>query len=105
MLTLEINDARLEQKILEKARSIGKSAQEMLKDLVVEKMQEEEKANKLPFEIPKIDYRKHIKIIDYGIDDENIDDENIDDAPIFQDIGDTVEFAKKLRDEAWKRKF
>lgn len=99
MLTLEINDARLEQKIIEKARSIGKSAQEMLKDLVVEKMQEGEAINELPFEIPKLDYRKHLKIIDYGIDDENIDD-----APIFQDIGDTVEFAKKLRYEAWKRK-
>lgn len=100
MLTLEINDARLEQKILEKARTIGKSAQELLKDIVVEKIQEDEKQDKLPFEFTKLDYRKHIKIIDYGIDDE----ENIDDTPIFQDIGDTIEFAKKLREEAWKRK-
>ena len=37
MLTLEINDARLEQKILEKARTIGKSVQELLKDFVEEK--------------------------------------------------------------------
>ena len=43
MLTLEINDARLEQKIIEKAQSIGKSVQELMKDFVVEKIQEEEK--------------------------------------------------------------
>ena len=99
MLTLEINDSRLEQKILEKARTVGKSVQDMLKDFVVEKIQEDEKQDEFPFEFTKLDYRKHLKIIDYGIDDENIDD-----APIFQDIGDTVEFAKKLRHEAWKRK-
>ena len=48
MLTLEINDARLEQKVLEKARTIGKSVQELLKDFVEEKIQKEEKFNKLP---------------------------------------------------------
>lgn len=96
MLTLEINDARLEQKILEKARSIGKSAQEMLKDLVVEKMQEEEKANKLPFEITKLDYRKNIKIIDYCIDDEELSKEKV---PLFSEIGDTAEYAHNLRQQ------
>ena len=52
MLTLEINDARLEQKISEKARAIGKSVQELLKDFIVEKFQEEEKPETLPFHIP-----------------------------------------------------
>ena len=101
MLTVEINDAHLEQKILEKARSIGKTVQELLKDFVVEKIQEEEKKEeKLPFDIPKLDYRNYISIIDYDIEDED----KIDDKPIFQNGIETVEFAKQLRQEGWKRK-
>lgn len=99
MLTLEINDAWLEQKIVEKARTIGKSVQDLLKDLVVEKIQEEESAKTLPFDVPKLDYRKYIKIIDNEINDNIIDDE-----PLFQNEIETVEFAKQLRQEAWQRK-
>ena len=100
MLTLEINDARLEQKILKKARSIGKSVQELMKDFVVEKIQEEEKEEQLPFDVPKLDYRKYISIIDYG----NEDEDEIDDKPIFQNGIETLEFAKQLRQNAWQRK-
>lgn len=96
MLTLEINDARLEQKILEKARTIGKSVQDMLKDFVVEKIQEDEKQDKLPFEFTKLDYRKHIKIIDYGIDDEELSKEKV---PLFSDIGDAAEYVHNLRQQ------
>lgn len=99
MLTLEINDAWLEQKIVEKARTIGKSVQDLLKDLVVEKIQEEESVKTLPFDVPKLDYRKYIKIIDNEINDNIIDDE-----PLFQNEIETVEFAKQLRQEAWQRK-
>ena len=55
--------------------------------------------DKLPFEVPKLDYRQYIKIID-----EPLGDEVIDDAPIFQNGIETVEFAKQLREQAWKRK-
>jgi len=96
MLTLEINDARLEKKILEKARTIGKSVQELLNDFVVEKIQEDEKQDKLPFEFTKLDYRKHIKIIDYGIDDEELSKEK---TPLFSDIGDTAEYVHNLRQQ------
>lgn len=101
MLTLEINDARLEQKILEKAHSIGKTVQELLKDFVVEKIQEEEnEEEKLPFDVPKLDYRKYIKIIDYEIEDED----KIDNKPIFQNGIETAEFARLLREGGWQRK-
>jgi hypothetical protein len=100
MLILEINDARLEQKILEKARSIGKTVQELLKDFVVEKIQEEEIEEKIPFEIPKLDYRNYISIIDYNIENED----EINDKPVFQNGIDTIEFAKQLREKGWKRK-
>ena len=97
MLTLEINDARLEQKILEKARSIGKSVQELVKDIVAEKMQDDETPETLPFEVPKLDYRKYVRIIDEPVDDA------VDDTPLFQNGIDSVTFAKQLREQAWKR--
>lgn len=104
MLTLEINDARLEQKISEKARAIGKSVQELLKDFVVEKFQEEEKLETLPFDVPKLDYRKYIKIIDnHELTDEDLlhsDDSNV--SP-FAHVTDTVEYARQLRKTAWER--
>ena len=94
MLTLEINDARLEQKIIEKAQSIGKSVQELMKDFVVEKIQEEEKEEQLPFDVPKLDYRKYISIIDYGIEDEDISKEN---TPLFSDVKDSAKYVHNLR--------
>jgi hypothetical protein len=97
MLTLEINDARLEQKILEKARSIGKSVQELVQDIVAEKMQADETPETLPFDVPKLDYRKYVRIIDEPVDDA------VDDTPLFQNDIDTVTFAKQLREQAWKR--
>ena len=99
MLTFEINDAQLEQRILEKAKTIGKTAQEFLKDLLSKEVQEEVVLDELPFEVPKLDYRLHSRIIDEPIDNEN----DIDDAPIFQNGIDTIEFAKQLRKQAWRR--
>lgn len=98
MLTFEINDAQLEHRILEKARAIGKSTQELLKDLLTKAIQEDIALDRLPFEVPKLDYRQYIKIID-----EPLGDDVIDDAPIFQNGIDTVEFANQLRKTAWKR--
>ena len=100
MLTFEINDAQLEQRILEKAKTIGKTAQEFLKDLLTKEIQKEVILDKLPFEVTKLDYRKYIKIIDEPL----ANDDDIDDTPIFQNGIDTVTFAKQLREQAWKRK-
>lgn len=99
MLTFEINDAQLEHRILEKARAIGKSTQELLKELLTKAIQEDIALEKLPFEVPKLDYRQYIKIIN-----EPLGDEVIDDVPIFQNGIETVEFANQLRKTAWKRK-
>ena len=99
MLTFEINDAQLEHRILEKARAIGKSTQELLKELLTKAIQEDIMLDKLSFEVPKLDYRQYIKIID-----EPLGDDVIDDVPIFQNGIETVEFAKQLREQAWKRK-
>ena len=104
MLTFEINDAQLEHLILEKARAIGKSTQELLKDLLTKAIQEDIALDKLPFEVPKLDYRNHSSIYNPELSEE----ESLlaDDASImpFAHVSDTVEYANQLRKTAWQRK-
>ncbi|MCU0340291.1 MAG: hypothetical protein MUE30_10420 [Spirosomaceae bacterium] len=97
MLILEINDTRLEQKIVEKARKIGKSVQELLKDMVAEKVQEEE-TEKLPFDVPRLDIRMHGKVIDTPLtkEEEKILVENPDIKP-FAHIDDAAQYVHQLR--------
>ena len=90
MLTFEINDVQLEQKIIKKAQSIGKTVQELFKDWIAQETIEEET---LPFDVPKLDYREHIKIIDFGIDDA-VNKENV---PLFSHIGDSAKYVHDLR--------
>ena len=104
MLTFEINDAQLEHRILEKARIIGKSTQELLKDLLTKAIQEDITLDKLPFEVPKLDYRNHSSIYNPEISEEEsllADDTSV--VP-FAHVSDTVEFANQLRKTAWQRK-
>ena len=99
MLTLEIDDARLEQMILEKARTVvGKSVQDLVKEIISEKIEKDENRETLPFDVPKLDYRKYVRIIDEPVDD------TIDDTPVVQNGIETIEFAKQLRKDAWRRK-
>jgi hypothetical protein len=104
MLTFEINDAQLEHRILEKARAIGKSTQELLKELLTKAIQEDIALEKLPFEVPKLDYRNHSSIYNPEIsEEESLLADNASVMP-FAHVSDTVEFANQLRKTAWKRK-
>jgi hypothetical protein len=104
MLTFEINDAQLEHCILEKAHAIGKSAQELLKEILTKAIQEEVALEKLPFDEPKLDYRNHSSIYNPELSEEEI--LLADDASVtpFAHVSDTVEFANQLRKTAWQRK-
>lgn len=104
MLTFEINDAQLEHRILEKAHAIGKSAQELLEDILTKAIQEEVALEKLPFDVPKLDYRNHSSIYNPELSEEEI--LLADDASVtpFAHVTDTVEFANQLRKTAWQRK-
>lgn len=104
MLTLEINDARLEQKILEKARAIGKSVQELVQDIVAEKMQADETPETLPFHVPKLDYRKYVHVYDPQLTEEELLAADDDTVLPFSHVTDTIEFVNQLRKTAWKRK-
>ncbi len=94
MLTIQIEDAQLEQLIIEKARSIGQTAQEFLRDLAV---RETKKKDKLPFEIPRLDYRDHITIIDYDIDDEEELLTKDTSMPLFSHITDSAKYVHDMR--------
>lgn len=98
MLTIEINDAQLEQKIIKKAQKIGKSVQDLFKDWIIEETQTE---TKLPFEIPKLDYKKHIRTYNPSFTEEDL--ENINDSTMepFTHVKDTLTFSKELRKKAW----
>ena len=104
MLTLEIDDARLEQMIVEKARTIGKSVQDLVKEIISEKIEKDENRETLPFDVPKLDYRKYAHIYDPQLTEEELllaDDPSV--KP-FSHVTDTVEFARQLRKDAWQRK-
>ena len=104
MLTLEINDPRLEQKILEKARAIGKSVQELVEDIVAEKMQADETPETLPFDVPKLDYRKYVHVYDPQLTEEELLAADDDTVLPFSHVTDTVEYARTLRKNTWTRK-
>ena len=104
MLTFEINDAQLEQRILEKAKTIGKTAQEFLKDLLSKEVQEDVVFDELPFEVPKLDYRLHSSVYNPELLEEEIQFANNESVRPFAHVSDTVEFAKQLRKTAWQRK-
>ncbi len=92
MLTIQIDDISLEQRIYSRAKDFGKTSQQFVKDLLTESLDKE--SNELV--IPHIDYRKHIKTIDFGITDDTISKENV---PLFSDIDDAAEYVHQLRRE------
>jgi hypothetical protein len=94
MLTIQIEDAQLERLIIEKAKSIGQTAQEFLKDLAVK---ETKTIDKLPFEIPRLDYRNHITIIDYELTEEEELLATDDSVPLFAHITDSAKYVHDMR--------
>jgi hypothetical protein len=91
MLTIQIDDAQLEQRIVEAAKAIGQTAQEFLRDLA---MRETKTITKLPFEIPRLDPALYAQTIDFGIDDENLNKETI---TLFAQVHDAGEYIHNLR--------
>ncbi len=94
MLTIQIDDAQLEQRIIEKAKSIGQTAQEFLRDLAV---RETTKKDKLPFDVPRLDPALYAQVIDFGIDDENLNRETV---TLFAQVGDAGQYIHNLRRQA-----
>ena len=96
MLTIQITDTELEQRIVEKAKAIGKSvqqlAQEMLSHQLIDNDQE------LGFEIPRLDVRQHAQIIDTPLtaEEEELLVQNPDVKP-FSHIKDAAKYIHDIR--------
>lgn len=56
-------------KILKKVNSRCKTVDELVKDIVSEKLEEDKNLDTLPFALSKLDYRKYIKIIDEPLEE------------------------------------
>jgi CO dehydrogenase/acetyl-CoA synthase gamma subunit (corrinoid Fe-S protein) len=94
MLTIQIDDVSLEQRIYSKAKDFGTTSQQFVKDLLRKSLDEEN--SELGFPIPHLDYRQHIKTINFGITDHTLSKETV---PLFSDIGDSGEYVHKMRRE------
>ncbi|MEI7584002.1 hypothetical protein [Runella sp.] len=95
MLTIQIEDTQLEQRVAKKAKAIGKSVQEFIKELVAENVAE---ADELGFEIPRLDVRQHAKIIHHELTEEEEKElvQNPDIKP-FAHITDAAKYVHNMR--------
>ncbi len=96
MLTIRINDSRLERTIAEKARQVGKSTEELVQDLLRTALPEKhEGLNYQNLNPQAFGYK-----IQNSIEFELPNDENIS---LFADVDNTAEYADRLRKRAWRK--
>lgn len=100
MLTIHIEDAQLEARILEKARTFGKSAQQFLNDIVLKELNEET-TEKFPFEIPRLDYREHGYIYTPEFTEEEL---SLPDDPSIKPFSHITDSAKYVHDMRRKQR-
>lgn len=94
MLTIQLNDVRLEQQLVQRAEATGKTTQQFVESLLAEALRQLTPA---PLSFPRLDPNQHSHTLQFDIDPQT------DDAPAFQQIGDTTLFANELRRNAWVR--
>jgi hypothetical protein len=101
MLTYQVENPQLEQRILKKARSIGQTVQQFITDSLLERL---EKSNENDFDIPRMDIREHSYVYKPSISEEEQKEMvQYPDIKPFSDIKDTEQFARELRTKAWKK--
>ena len=96
MPTININDIHLEKRIAEKSRLIGKSSQEIVKDLL---------ANALPETNEGLNYQK-LNAMDHGyFIGASIDEDIIGsaDVPLFSQVEDSENYIEDLRKNIWRK--
>lgn len=90
MLTIQVNDSRLEAQLAQRAAVTGQSAEQIAQELLMEAL-----GTHLIF--TKLDPTQHSQLLRFDIDPVT------DDAPAFQHVSDTTGYADELRRNAWKR--
>ena len=101
MLTYQVENPQLEQRIMKKARSIGQTVQQFITDSLLERL---EKSSENDFDIPRMDIREHSYVYTPLISEEEQEEmaQSLDIKP-FIDIENVEEFARELRNKAWKK--
>ena len=94
MLTIQVNDARLEAQLTQRAQATGKPAQQVAEELLAEAL---DQLMPVTPSFRALDPSLHSRPLQFDIDPLT------DNAPAFQHIHDSTEFANNLRQSAWKR--
>ncbi len=100
MLTIQIEDSGLEERLLKRAEAVGTSVQQLVRDLVVGQLGN---PDELGFEIPRLDVRAHARSYapELSAEEREALEKNPDVKP-FSHVTDTVAFARQLRKNAWQ---
>lgn len=96
MLTININDVQLEKRIAEKARSIGKSTQEIVKELLTSALPETSQG----LYYQKLNPKDHGYFIDTNVEEEIFGNS---DKTLFLHVEDSAKYTENLRKNAWRK--
>ena len=96
MITVNINDSHLEKSIIDKARLIGTTTEEIVKDLLLKALP----LAKEHFSYQKLNPKENGYIIDFEVDD---DITSVKDIPLFTQVDNTAKYTETLRKNAWRK--
>jgi hypothetical protein len=94
MLTIQVDDVRLEAELTQRAQATGKPTQQLVEELLAEAL-----THPAPpaLDFARLDPRQHSHLLQFAVDPLT------DDDPAFQHVTDTTLFVNELRRNAWKR--
>lgn len=92
MLTVQINDAQLEQRLLDEARTTGKTTQEVVEELLTALLP--------TLNYPHLDPHKHGYVLD---NPSASGGEQMGDVALFSQVDDAADFVSEQRKIAWRR--
>lgn len=96
MLTIQIEDTRLEERLTQKARATGTTVAQLVCDLVAGQLEDPD--DDLGFDIPRLDVRDHARVISMPLtsEEEEALAQNPDVKP-FSHITDAAKYIHDLR--------
>jgi hypothetical protein len=96
MLTVHVSNTELESRIEHQAREAGKTAQQLVEELL-----EQAFAQPHPtFSYPRLNPAKHLTQLTFPKNEVA----KSDDSPAFQHVTDTISFVEALRRTSWSRR-
>lgn len=94
MLTIQVDDARLERQIEQQTRATGLGIEQLIQKLLTQSFNNPATAD---LSYTRFDPANHRNTLLFDVDPLT------DDAPAFRHVSNSTEFADQLRQNAWKR--